>query len=123
MRLQKQRLQGGNNTPTHHRCNVPISKGQSKGFHQREQIPRNSNNGFNKTIARYNQFMEEPKEDRKAAVRSLLRYVAGTINYGLLYTDNGGELDLLGYSDSAMSGDVDGRKSTSGVIFSWEEIL
>jgi hypothetical protein len=61
--------------------------------------------------------MEEPKEDHKAAVTRLLRYIAGTTNYGLLYTSDGGELDLLGYSDSGMSGDVDGRKSTSGVIF------
>ncbi|WVZ61109.1 hypothetical protein U9M48_011031 [Paspalum notatum var. saurae] len=69
------------------------------------------------SVGYLSRFMEEPKEDHKDAVKWLLRYVAGTINHGLLYTDNGGDLDLLGYSDSGMSGDVDGRKSTSGVIF------
>jgi hypothetical protein len=69
------------------------------------------------SVGYLSRFMEEPKEDHRAAVTRLLRYIAGTTNYGLLYTNDGGELDLLGYSDSGMSGDVDGRKSTSGVIF------
>ncbi|WVZ91485.1 hypothetical protein U9M48_037651 [Paspalum notatum var. saurae] len=69
------------------------------------------------SVGYLSRFMEEPKEDHRAAVTCLLRYIAGTVNYGLLYTNDGGGLDLLGYSDSGMSGDVDGRKSTSGVIF------
>ncbi|KAF8783882.1 hypothetical protein HU200_000329 [Digitaria exilis] len=72
-------------------------------------------------------FMEDPREDHLATVKRLLRYVAGTIGYGLVYKQGRGEqlelqghgdpLELLGYSDSDMAGDVDGRRSTTGVIF------
>ena len=52
------------------------------------------------------------------AVKHLLRYIAGTIDYGLLYSKHGnGELHLCGYSDSDLGGDVDDRKSTTGMIF------
>jgi hypothetical protein len=47
-----------------------------------------------------------------------VRYIAGTRNRGLFYArGNGGSDELLGYSDSDMAGDVDGRKSTSGILF------
>ncbi|WVZ59800.1 LOW QUALITY PROTEIN: hypothetical protein U9M48_009898 [Paspalum notatum var. saurae] len=62
-------------------------------------------------------FMEEPRMKHMAAMKQLLRYVKGTCDHGLHYTNNGGKLNLLGYSDSGMAGDVDGRKSTTGVIF------
>jgi hypothetical protein len=63
-------------------------------------------------------FMEDPREDHLAAVKHLLRYVAGTVGYGLIYPRGGAKmLKLLGYSDSDMAGDLDGRRSTTGVIF------
>jgi hypothetical protein len=62
-------------------------------------------------------FMEEPKQEHMAAMKHLLRYVAGTLEFGLCYRSNNADLNLVGYSDSDMAGDVDDRKSTSGVIF------
>jgi hypothetical protein len=63
-------------------------------------------------------FMEDPKEDHLAAVKHLLRYVAGTTSYGLVYPRRSGKgLELTGFSDSDMAGDIDGRKSTTGVFF------
>jgi hypothetical protein len=63
-------------------------------------------------------FMEDPREDHLAAIKHLLRYVAGTIEHGLMYPKRGGgRLELTGYSDSDMAGDVDGRRSTAGIIF------
>ena len=63
-------------------------------------------------------FMAEPREDHLAAVKHLLRYVAGTRDYGLVYPRRSrGELELIGFSDSDMAGDVDGRRSTTGVLF------
>jgi hypothetical protein len=63
-------------------------------------------------------FMEDPREDHSAAVKKLLRYVAGTIGYGIVYPRRrGAGLELTGFSDSDMAGDVDGRKSTSGILF------
>jgi hypothetical protein len=60
--------------------------------------------------------MEDPKQDHMAALKHVLRYVAASIDYGLMYTEKG-EFKLLGYSDSDMAGDVDDRRSTTGVIF------
>ncbi|KAK3147062.1 hypothetical protein QOZ80_3BG0277590 [Eleusine coracana subsp. coracana] len=62
-------------------------------------------------------FMEDPRQEHMAAIKHLLRYVAGTIDYGLSYSGGDIELQLVGYSDSDMAGDVDDRKSTSGIIY------
>ncbi|XP_034570012.1 secreted RxLR effector protein 161-like [Setaria viridis] len=63
-------------------------------------------------------FMEEPHEEHLAAVKHILRYIAGTSDLGLKYArKKEDEPLLLGFSDSDLAGDVDSRKSTSGVIF------
>lgn len=63
-------------------------------------------------------FMAEPHEDHMAAVKHILRYVAGTRSHGLWYSrGQPGELELLGYIDSDIAGDLDDRKSTSGGLF------
>jgi hypothetical protein len=59
--------------------------------------------------------MERPTSKHLAAVKHILRYVSGTLNLGIKYhTDGEEKLKLLGFSDS---GDVDDRKSTTGVLF------
>jgi len=63
-------------------------------------------------------FMEDPREDHFAAIKKLLRYVAGTNGYDIVYPRRrGAGLELTGFSDSDMAGDIDGRKSTTGVLF------
>jgi hypothetical protein len=63
-------------------------------------------------------FMESPHQDHQDAVKQVLRYIAGTCSHGLFYTKHErGQAGLVGYSDADMAGDLDGRKSTSGVIF------
>jgi hypothetical protein len=52
-----------------------------------------------------------------SAVKKILRYVKGTINLGCTYKKGKEGLILHGYSDSDMAGDVDDRKSTSGMVF------
>jgi hypothetical protein len=70
------------------------------------------------SVGYMSRFMEEPHEEHLAAVKQIVRYIAGTRNRGLFYArGNGGSDELLGYSDSDMAGDVDGRKSTSGILF------
>jgi hypothetical protein len=63
-------------------------------------------------------FMEEPRDDHLAAVKRVLRYLAGTQEHGLFYTRHGdGPAKLAGYSDADLAGCVDTRRSTSGIIF------
>lgn len=61
-------------------------------------------------------FMEAPAADHYVAVKHLLRYIAGTLSYGCVCRYGDGE-SLTGFSDSDHAGDVDTRKSTSGVLF------
>jgi hypothetical protein len=62
-------------------------------------------------------FMERPTTEHLVAVKRVLRYVAGTMDYGCHYQRKEGGAALLGYSDSDHGADVDGRKSTTGVLF------
>ncbi|WVZ84380.1 hypothetical protein U9M48_031418 [Paspalum notatum var. saurae] len=64
-------------------------------------------------------FMEDPHKDHMAAVKHLLRYIAGSCELGLAYPwrKKNSDLHLIGFSDSDMGGDLDGRKSTSGMVF------
>jgi hypothetical protein len=63
-------------------------------------------------------FMEEPHQEHLVAVKRVLRYVAGTRSYGVHYKEGGDDgMKLNGYSDADLAGDLDERKSTSGVIF------
>lgn len=62
-------------------------------------------------------FMENPTMEHLSAVKHILRYVAGTLHYGLCYIKGLGEFKLYGYSDADMAGDVDDCKSTTGVLF------
>src|SRR6185312_14024878 len=63
-------------------------------------------------------YMEDPRVSHWAAVKQILRYLAGTVNYGCIYKELGiSETKLIGFSDSDLAGDVDDRKSTSGSVF------
>jgi hypothetical protein len=61
-------------------------------------------------------FMEKPTHEHLGAVKRIIRYIAGTIRYGVQYGREE-EWKLIGFSDSDLSGDVDTKKSTSGIIF------
>ncbi|XP_066365277.1 secreted RxLR effector protein 161-like [Miscanthus floridulus] len=59
--------------------------------------------------------MENPTTEHLAAMKRVLRYVAGTLHYGCHYKMK--EAQLTGYSDSDLASDVDTRKSTTGLLF------
>lgn len=67
--------------------------------------------------------MEHPTTLHMNAVKRILRYVKGTIEYGLVYVKWTGNYLLSGYSDSDLAGNVKDRKSTSGVVFYLNESL
>jgi hypothetical protein len=63
------------------------------------------------------QFMCELKDIHMVVVKHVLKYVRGTIAYGLRYTSSGGVM-LHGFTDSDWMGSTVDRKSTSGYCFS-----
>jgi hypothetical protein len=63
------------------------------------------------------QFQVEPRQEHWIAAKHVLRYIRGTINYGLRYTASN-DIQLHGFTDSDWAGSVEDRKSTSGMSFS-----
>ena len=64
------------------------------------------------TVNALSQFMDEPRHRHWVAAKHVLRYLRGTIAYGLKYTSSGGVM-LHGYTDSDWAGSPVDRKSTS----------
>jgi hypothetical protein len=67
--------------------------------------------------------MEKPTKKHQQAVKQIMRYLKGTINLGLVYTQGGKEEQIIGYSDSDHGGDLVGRRSTVGMAFYLNESL
>jgi hypothetical protein len=61
-------------------------------------------------------FMESPKDSHWKMEKRILRYVLGTLNFGLWYTKSDSN-QLYGYTDSDFAGSLDDRKSTSRHFF------
>ena len=61
-------------------------------------------------------FMEEPIYSHWKALKRVLRYIQGTVSFGLFYSKTE-DYKLVGYSDSDWCGDIDDRKSISGHVF------
>eukprot|EP00253_Pinus_taeda_P006247 PITA_06247 len=62
------------------------------------------------------QFMAKPHESHWIAAKRVLRYLKGTINFGIEYT-NACNVELTGHSNSDWAGNPDDRKSTTGYVF------
>ena len=69
------------------------------------------------TVNALSQFMSDPKQIHLVATKHVLRYVRGTITYGLRYTSSSGVL-LFGYASSDWASSVVDLKSTFGYCFS-----
>jgi hypothetical protein len=63
------------------------------------------------------QFQVEPRQEHWIAAKHVLRYIRGTINYGLIYTASS-DIQLHEFTDSDWAGSAEDRKSTSGMCFS-----
>jgi hypothetical protein len=63
------------------------------------------------------QFMVDPRRVHWIVVKHVLRYLRGTVEYGLLYERSGG-VTLAGFTDVDWAGCAEDRKSTSGCCFS-----
>ena len=63
-----------------------------------------------------NRYMEAPTMTHLKAAKRILRYLKGTLHYGLLYSPSK-DFKLVGYSDSDWARDTNDRTSTTGFVF------
>ena len=62
-------------------------------------------------LARY---MAAPTKDHWDALKDVLHYLCGTVNYGITYGLGSG---IVGYCDADFAGDIATRRSTTGYIY------
>ena len=68
-------------------------------------------------VGLFSQYMQTPHEIHWKAAKRILRYVRGTVQFGIHYSSGGTPL-LVGFTDSDWAGDPDDRESTAGYVFS-----
>ena len=69
-------------------------------------------------VGALSQFMSKPSSEHWIGVKRILRYVKGTLDYGLKFEASSPNcLQLRSYSDADWAGDISNRKSTSGYLF------
>ncbi len=61
--------------------------------------------------------MSRPRKEHWHGVKRILRYIKGTLNYGLIFQANDDKGILTDYSDADWAGDIYSRRSTSGYVF------
>ncbi|XP_042753618.1 secreted RxLR effector protein 161-like [Lactuca sativa] len=65
----------------------------------------------------HSRFMKKPTTKHLQAVKEILRYVKGTLNYGLVYSKGGEKVTISGYTHSDLAKDVNDRRRTEGMPF------
>lgn len=63
-------------------------------------------------------YMHNPSQTHFGVAKRVLRYIKGTLDFGILYEKNVGA-KLIGFCDSDWAGCVDDMRSTSGYAFSF----
>ena len=66
-------------------------------------------------VCRLSRYTHNPNNDHWSALARLMKYLRGTMNYGILYS--GFPIMLEGYNDANWISDSDEIKSTSGYVF------
>lgn len=61
-------------------------------------------------------YLEKPTVVHEKAAKRILRYIKGTINFGISFPSSNNR-KLTGFSDADYAGDMDTRRSTSGFVF------
>ena len=71
-------------------------------------------------VIKLSRYVSNPSEIHIAAGKRLLRYLKGTISYGIIYSNNNNNPSnsyISGYTDADYAGDINTAKSTFGYIF------
>jgi hypothetical protein len=71
---------------------------------------------ISQAVGMLSQFMQSPSEEHWIGIKRILRYLKGTLSFGLKFSRSESFV-LHGYSDSDWAGCSESRKSTSGLIF------
>jgi hypothetical protein len=72
-------------------------------------------NDIAQSVGALSRFMSKPTTVHWQAAKGILRYLAGTISYGITF--RGSSTSILGYTDADYAGDLDTRRSTTGYVF------
>jgi hypothetical protein len=78
---------------------------------------RHSRTDLSYAVGAVSKFMQEPHDVHWKVAKCILRYVQGTITFGIHYAVDS-TLDLIRFTNSNWVGDSTGRKSTSGYSLS-----
>jgi hypothetical protein len=70
------------------------------------------------TVSKLTIFVSNSGDDHWHALETVMRYLKGTVNYGIHYSRNPKVLE--GYGDSNWISDADEIKATSGYVFTLE---
>ena len=69
------------------------------------------------SVSIISRFMQNPSKHHLGAAKRIMRYIQGTLDYGIQYTQVT-NFKLISFSDSDWAGCIDDRKSTTGYVFS-----
>ncbi|PRQ45106.1 putative RNA-directed DNA polymerase [Rosa chinensis] len=67
-------------------------------------------------VSLISRYMARPTQLQLQIAKRALRYLKGTVDYGICYK-KGGNKKLVGFTDSDYAGDLEDRKSTFGYVF------
>jgi hypothetical protein len=80
-------------------------------------------------IGYVSRFMQQLTAEHLEAIKRIIRYITGTLDYGLHYLGCPSAAHFIGYSDSDHAGDIDTTKSTSRTMLflgkflaSWQSV-
>ena len=68
-------------------------------------------------IGRVSRYMQAPHESHWKVEKRILRYIQGTVQFGIHYSTRGKPL-LVGFTDLDWAGDLDDRNYAAGYVFS-----
>lgn len=68
------------------------------------------------SVSLISRFMQQPSRNHFGAAKRVLRYIAGTMEYGIMYSKVP-DLRLCGFTDSDWASSLDDRKSVSASVF------
>ena len=60
--------------------------------------------------------MEHPTSDHMVALKIVLRYINGTLDYGLVNENGQVSAQLISYTNTDYAGDIEDRKSIMGYL-------